>query len=68
MVTSFIINGKPDVPEWKPLTTATPLNCWNILNDSMEIVSLPEQDRMKVWDEILEDAKGSKKTLRQNKL
>lgn len=68
MVTTFIINGKPDVAEWKPLTTAAPLKCWNILNDSTEIISLPEQDRLKVWDEILEDVKRCRKSKRPNKL
>lgn len=60
MVTSFMIGGKPDSDEWKPLTKAAPLKCWNILNDSKELIILPELDRMKLWDEIMADVQSSK--------
>lgn len=60
MVTSFMIAGKPDSDGWKPLTNAAPLKCWNISNDSRELISLPELDRVKLWDEIIADARSSK--------
>lgn len=60
IVASFIIDGKPsytdDGTEWEPITKSDPLECVNITNDSIEVIPLPEQARMKVWDEILEDA------------
>lgn len=68
MVTAFMIDGKPDNDEWKPSTTSSPLMCWNMLNDSLEFVPLPEQERLKVWDEILDDAQRSRKSMLNNKL
>jgi Carboxylesterase family len=62
IVTSFIINGNPnnnpDIENiaWKPATNESPLMCLNISNDSIKMIELPEKARMKVWDEILEDA------------
>ena len=59
-VTSFIINGNPNNFEndgtWEPATSIELLKCFNITNDSAETVVLPELDRLKVWDEICEDA------------
>lgn len=59
-ITSFIINGDPNnfYPEttWEPASSSGPLQCFNITNDSAEMTALPELDRLKVWDEICEDA------------
>lgn len=59
-ITSFVINGNPNNldPEgkWEPVTSDDPLKCFNISNDSTETIALPEFDRLKVWNEIWEDA------------
>lgn len=68
MVTSFMIYGKPDNDEWQHLTNASLLKCWNILNDSSEFIPLPELERMKVLDEILDEAQRFKKSKLNNKL
>lgn len=61
LVTSFIITGNPNSFEnditWEPVTATSPVKCLNIANDSTEMISLPEFERLKVWDEILNDAK-----------
>ncbi|CRK99832.1 CLUMA_CG013140, isoform A [Clunio marinus] len=65
LVTSFIINGTPewDGCDFKCIEKASNINsvkdlqCLNIGTDSTEITSLPEQDRLKVWDEMLNDVK-----------
>jgi hypothetical protein len=61
IVTSFIINGNPkdDTNEdfvFEPATKESPLMCLDISNDSIKMIELPEKERMKVWDEILDDA------------
>lgn len=61
IVSSFIINGKPknsthDGFLFEPTTNESPLMCFDISNDSIKMIELPEKERMKVWDEILEDA------------
>lgn len=58
--TSFIINGNPNSVDnnrgpWEPVTSSSPLKCFNITNDSVETIPLPEYERLKVWDEICED-------------
>lgn len=58
-ISSFIIDGKPsssdDDFEWEPISPSAPLNCLNFSNTGSEMVTLPEAERLKLWDEILED-------------
>jgi hypothetical protein len=61
IITSFIINGNPkdntnDGFVFETTTNESPLMCLDISNDSFKMIALPEKARMKVWDEILEDA------------
>lgn len=58
-VTSFAINGHPNGDndsEWEPVDSSTTLKCFNITNDSMEMVEFPGVERLKVWNEICEDS------------
>lgn len=59
IISSFIIDGKPSSTdeniEWEPVSPSNPLNCLNISNDASEMMTLPEAERLKVWDEILKE-------------
>lgn len=59
--TTFASTGNPnnmeigDV-EWKPVTSMiTPLNCLNITADDNKVITLPEHERLAVWDTIYID-------------
>lgn len=59
--TSFASTGNPnnmeigDV-EWKPvMSKLTPIHCLNITADDNEEISLPEHERLTVWDAIFID-------------
>lgn len=58
---SFIIDGNPasfdNKLEWPAVTPSTTSQCLDIKRDSMEIIRLPQADALRVWDEILEEAK-----------
>lgn len=58
LVTSFIIKGKPNSPchdfGFEPVVD-DPFRCLDISNDSIKMFELPEKERMKVWDEILQE-------------
>lgn len=56
--TSFIISGDPNneaIPTWQPVSTARPTQCMNLTNELFEMISLPEEKRLKIWDQILND-------------
>lgn len=59
IVTSFMSNGNPNIEDlaWEPVSSENPMKCLDMSNDSFEMFELPEKERMKVWDEIFEDAK-----------
>jgi carboxylesterase type B len=60
--TNFAINGNTVSSEsmesdWKPLEpTEESLKCLNIFNESLEVLTFPQAERLKVWDEIFNDA------------
>lgn len=60
--TSFAINGDPQTAEtenlgWNFLTSAElPLTCLNISNDLLQVIPFPEAERLKIWDEVFDDA------------
>jgi Carboxylesterase family len=58
LVTSFIIKGDPnnssDDFNFESVSTDS-FSCLGISNDSIKMIELPEKERMKVWDEILQD-------------
>lgn len=60
LITSFAINGNPnsfeDESEWNPIDSSKPLKCFNITNDSFEMIEFPGVDRLNVWNEICEDS------------
>jgi hypothetical protein len=56
--TSFAITGNPnnalihDVT-WEPVTsTQLPLNCFSISEKKLEMIPLPETERLVVWDSV----------------
>lgn len=59
-ITSFVISGNPNSLEnenfWEPVDASTPLKCYSISNDSSETIEFSAIERLKVWDEICEDA------------
>lgn len=59
-ITSFAIHGDPNSFEndyrWEPTDSDNPLKCFNITNDSSEMIEFPRIDSLRVWDEICEDA------------
>jgi cholinesterase len=60
--TNFAINGSPndawEINDWEPVfTTKPPLNCLNISEKKIEMISLPESDRLMIWDTVYKDAK-----------
>lgn len=59
--TSFAITGNPnnavisDV-SWEPVTSVElPLNCLNISEKKLEMIPLPETERLIVWDSVYND-------------
>lgn len=61
--TNFAINGDPNDSEtrdWSPVTSLKPpLNCLNISEKKIELIPLPESDRLMIWDTVYKDAKVS---------
>lgn len=59
--TNFAITGNPDdteIYDWQPVTSVKPpLNCLNISEKKIELISLPESDRLMIWDTVYKDAK-----------
>jgi hypothetical protein len=62
IVASFVISGNPNNDPnnqdfvFEAVTSESPLKCLDFSNDHIEMIDFPEIERMKVWDEILEDA------------
>lgn len=60
IITSFAITGNPNSDHneatWKPVDSINPLMCLNISNDNNGVIPLPEQERLKVWEEIINGA------------
>lgn len=59
--TSFAITGNPnnsvieDVT-WEPVTSLElPLNCLNISEKGLEMITLPVSERLLVWDSVYKD-------------
>lgn len=61
LITNFASNGNPndsELREWIPVTSVKPpLQCLNISEKKIEMISLPESDRLLIWDTIYKDAK-----------
>lgn len=59
LLTSFMTSGDPnnfeDGQVWEPTVALSPIKCLNISNDSIEMKPLPEEKRLKRWDEIFAD-------------
>lgn len=59
--TNFATTSNPNDPgtlTWGPvLSIKPPLNCLNISEKKTELVSLPESDRLMIWDTVYKDAK-----------
>ena len=59
MITNFASSGNPNdsvLRCWEPVVTAKPpLNCLNISEKTIELQSLPESDRLMIWDTIYKD-------------
>lgn len=62
IVTSFIINGDPNNDpnshgfDFQPVLKENPSMCFEISNDTLKMIELPEKERMKTWIEILTEA------------
>lgn len=55
MWTNFAKTGKPvnDESQWKEVQlNETPLKCFNINQEQCNVISLPESDTLKVWNDI----------------
>lgn len=55
--TAFANSGKPNnakISEWEQVEKNTPFKCMNINQDKIEMIDLPENSRVKVWNEIFE--------------
>lgn len=61
LVTKFASTGNPNESEsfnWLPVVSIRPpLNCLNIAENKIELISLPESDRLLIWDTVYKDAK-----------
>lgn len=61
MWTNFAITGNPNdtkIREWEAVTSIKPpLNCMNISEKKIELIALPESDRLMIWDTVYKDAK-----------
>lgn len=63
IVTSFIISGDPNNDpnnqnfNFQPVSSENALMCLDISNENFTMIEFPETKRMKIWDELLEDAK-----------
>lgn len=45
-------------PNWEPvISIKPPLNCFNMTEKKFELISLPESDRLMIWDTVYKDAK-----------
>jgi cholinesterase len=61
---NFAVNGTTLCGEteglgWDALTSVErPLKCMNISEKQLEVIDFPENERLKVWDEVYEDAKA----------
>lgn len=57
---NFATYGSTQVGDvnWPEVTSKLPMNCLNISNDKIEVIPFPESGRMKVWDEVYNDAKA----------
>jgi cholinesterase len=60
--TNFAANGSPndawEISDWEPVvTTKPPLVCLNISEKKIEMIALPESDRLMIWDTLFKDAK-----------
>lgn len=59
-MTTFAITGSPQTKDinWNPVETIKPpLNCLNMSEKKFEMISLPESDRLMIWDTVYKDAK-----------
>jgi cholinesterase len=57
IVTSFAIHGMPGVAEWEEnKSLELPLKCLHLHKEGMELIDLPETERLKVWDEVYREA------------
>lgn len=62
--TSFVIEGTTLCEEteevgWEPIeSTEHPLKCLSICERPLEIIELPETERLKIWDEVFVKAKA----------
>lgn len=61
MWTNFAITGNPNdtkIREWEAVTSIKPpLNCMNFSEKKIELIALPESDRLMIWDTVYKDAK-----------
>lgn len=61
LFTNFALTGNPndaDLRDWIPVNSVKPpLNCLNLTEKKIELISLPESDRLMIWDTIYKDAK-----------
>jgi cholinesterase len=57
IVTSFAIHGMTGVAEWEEnKSLELPLKCLHLHKEGMELIDLPETERLKVWDEVYREA------------
>lgn len=61
LVTNFAATGNPNngsIRNWEPvMSIKPPLNCFNISEKIIEMIPLPESDRLMIWDTLYKDAK-----------
>ena len=60
--TNFASSGNPndawEINDWEPvISSKPPLPCLNISEKKIEMMSLPESDRLMIWDTVFKDAK-----------
>lgn len=57
IIANFAIRGSPGVEEWEANESLElPLKCLHLTKDGMQLIDLPEAERLKVWDEIYQEA------------
>lgn len=57
---NFATYGSTQVGDitWPEVTSKLPMDCLNISNEKIEVIPFPENGRMRVWDEVYNDAKA----------
>lgn len=57
LLTSFAETGCPTTSSWDPVADIDkPLKCFNITNEDMKMTSMPENERMAIWDHVYNEA------------